>query len=110
MALERVMRACELNEARCEMAVWRLQDSENSARKLGADNAQLRQLVHEDRESKRLPLVLENAAALSREEVRACVDQGAVGGWGGAMTLAPPAKGAGRDGYDWDGAHWDGFD
>ena len=42
MALERVVRACDVNESRCEMAVWRLQDADNQARKMAADNQQLR--------------------------------------------------------------------
>ena len=42
MALERVVRASDVNESRCEMAVWRLQDKSNEAKKLAADNQQLR--------------------------------------------------------------------
>ncbi|KAG1661151.1 hypothetical protein FOA52_002526 [Chlamydomonas sp. UWO 241] len=69
VAIERVVRACEMNEARCEMAVWRLQDAENAKRKLSADCEQLRQIVHEEKEARRLPQVLENSAGLSKEEV-----------------------------------------
>lgn len=42
LALERVVRAADANEARCEMAVWRLQDADNQAKRLAADNTQLR--------------------------------------------------------------------
>ena len=42
LALERVVRAADANEARCEMAVWRLQDADNQTKRLAADNTQLR--------------------------------------------------------------------
>lgn len=48
LALERVVRAADANEARCEMAVWRLQDADNQAKRLAADNTQLRCVGREE--------------------------------------------------------------
>jgi len=69
LALERIVRASDTNEARCEMAVWRLQDAENRVKTLTADNTQLRQYVHEEKEANRIPAILENSANLTREEL-----------------------------------------
>ena len=59
MALERVVRASDVNESRCEMAMWRLQDANNKAKKLADDNQHLRQLLHEEKEATRAPQVRE---------------------------------------------------
>ena len=42
LALERVVRAGDMNETRCEMAVFRLKEAVAQTQKLSADNEQVR--------------------------------------------------------------------